>query len=257
MSFESQQLIADNVPWAGLGNRLRFTLSARAVADSERRQFSYSWPVGDAFGAALTDLWEFHEIEVPRGAQAPLTEKDDLTALRDQPVWHIQSAGVVRGDGSERSWETDLADLQLSPDLAQRVTDFRAENLPLNYVGVQIRVSEKTHAKTLEASPVEWFVTRMKQMVAADPDTRFFVSCDVPEAQEHLLGLFPTAAALHDKGRYNSREAISASVVDLEILAGSTHLLGPYWSSFVHTAWLMGGKAQALENSQSTRSSVR
>jgi hypothetical protein len=253
MTLSTPALVAHNIPWAGLGNRVRFTLSAQVIAERERRAFYYSWPVGPAFGAAFTDLWDYRAAEVPADVEPPtLTEKDDLTLLRDKQTWSVRSASPLRENGADVPWGDVLARLTPAPELAHRIDDFRREHLPGRYVGVQVRANEKTHAKTLEASPVSWFTGRMREILDADPRARFFLSCDEPGAQEQILSEFPSAVALHDKGGYNSREGIRASVVDLHLLAGATHLLGPYWSSFVDLAWIMSGKAINLETSQRT-----
>ncbi|ADU47656.1 hypothetical protein [Intrasporangium calvum] len=253
-AIETPAMVAVNAPWAGLGNRIRFTLSAQAVAEAEGRHFYYSWHVGSHFGAALTDLWQYEAVRVPaEGMPADLTEADDLTSLRDRDLWCVRSGSAIRGDGTEREWSEIFASLQPVAELAERISRFRREFLPGPYVGVQIRVNEKTHAKTLAASPVSWFTTRMREMITDQPETRFFLSCDEPEVQSAILSEFPMTVALGDKGQYNTFEGIRSSVVDLHLLAGARHLLGPYWSSFVEMAWLHSGRQQALETSRSLR----
>lgn len=252
----TRSLVAVNLPYAGLGNRLRFTLSAQAVAEAEGRAFSYVWPTSPDFDARFTDLWRFDATEIPGKGGPYLAHTDDLTALRDEPEWVVKSASPIKGDGTERSWEARLAALPLAPHLADAVDQFHHDRLSGRYVGVQIRASVKTHEKTLDASPVSWFTGRMRDLLAADPDTRFFLSCDVPDVQAAVLAEFPSAVALPVPEGYNSRAGIEKAVVDLGILKDATHLLGPYWSSFVEMAWIMGGKRVDLEDSQRTKRAV-
>jgi hypothetical protein len=250
-------LIAENIAQAGLGNRIRFTLSAQAIAEAEGRHFYYVWPTGPDFEPAFTDLWAYDQAELPaRVVRSTLTEKDDLVALRKRDLWTVRSASELRGVSSARSWEDAFRALAPVAEVADRVGRFRAANLPGPYVGVQVRASERTHAKTLAASPVSWFIGRMREMLEVDPHTRFFLSCDSGTAQEAIRNEFPSAVALEEKGGYNTAEGVRASVVDLYLLAGSTHLLGPYWSSFVDLAWVLSGKAQPLETSRRLRPAV-
>ena len=42
------------------------------------------------------------------------------------------------------------------------------------------------------------------------------------------------------------------AVIDLYLLSQSSHILGPYLSSFVELAWVLGKRRQTLENSVHT-----
>lgn len=242
-------LIAVNVPWAGLGNRLRFTLSAQAVAQAEGRDFAYAWCAGPKFEPDLTELWDFGARQVPE-QPADLTEKDDLTALRHEPGWVVRSASVVKGDGTERRWEDALRDLTPTPAIRSAVDRV---SITAPFVGVQVRANDLTHERTREASPPEWFIGRMRDFLEADPDARFFLSCDDERTQDRIRSEVPNVTALDDKGGYNTRQGVAAAVVDLHLLARSTHILAPYWSSFAYLAYAMSGGAQPLEDAMRTR----
>lgn len=82
-------LVAENVAQPGLGNRIRFTLSAQAIAAAQGRHFYYIWPTGPQFEPALTDLWEYDQRRLPPGAvRSTLTEKEDLRGLRERLQHH-------------------------------------------------------------------------------------------------------------------------------------------------------------------------
>jgi hypothetical protein len=59
----------------------------------------------------------------------------------------------------------------------------------------------------------------------------------------------PNVTTVGDKGGYNSLPGLRAAVADLYLLASSAYIVGPYLSSFVELAWILGGKSQVLENS--------
>ena len=84
---------------------------------------------------------------------------------------------------------------------------------------------------------------------ATDPRTHFFLSCDDAATERQIRETIPNVTSLAAKGGFNTVDGVRAAVADLYLLAGSTHLLGPYWSSFVELAWILGGRSQVLENS--------
>lgn len=252
--IETPALIAINGMWAGLGNRMRFTLSAQAVAAAEGRNFYYSWPVGERFGPQLTDLWDFRQTRLePSSVRHEFTEKDDLMQLRDRDTWAIRSDSVIRGDGSEQSWEELFRGLVPTLSVRRRLARTKLQLRGRPYVGVQIRASEKSHELTLEASPVSWFIDRMHDMLREEPRTLFFLSCDTPEAQQEVLASVRRVVALPMEQGYNTVGSVRKSVADLYLLARSRYLLGPHWSSFVHLAWALSDRRQPLETSRGFR----
>lgn len=252
-----RSLVAVNGAWAGLGNRIRFTLSAEAIAAAEGRDFAYVWPTrAGLFEPELTDLWHYGGAQLPWGSVVPtmtehrarLSRHRLLTDLRSAREWAVLGTSVLHGDGREASWERRFPTLAPVPEISELVDRVRAI-LPGRYVGVQVRAARTMHETTAAASPVGWFVSRMQQIVHDDPSTHFFLSCDDPTTEQLIRDAFPHVTTLADKGRYNSLEGLRAAVADLYLLASAAHLLGPYLSSFVELAWVLGGKAQVLENS--------
>lgn len=250
-------LVAVNGRWAGLGNRLRFTLSAQSIAEREGRHFAYVWPTGKGlFEPALTDLWNYNAERLPVGAVMPtitdrpahFSRKRRLRDLRGMNMWAIHGSSVLRGDGRENPWESLLASLVPVPSIQERVTQVRSQ-LPPRYAGVQIRASQSSHSATVKASPVSWFVSRMSELIREDAQLQFFLSCDDDSVTREVQRAVPNVHALNDKGRFNSLEGVRSAVVDLYLLSASTHLIGPYYSSFVELAWILGGRRQVLENS--------
>lgn len=260
MASHGGYLTAVNSLWSGLGNRLRFTLSAKAVADAEDREFSYVWPTAaGVFEPSLTDLWEYSEpCREARDVVPNLTERPSrwgrpraLTQLRQRRQWIILGSSVLQGDGSERRWEDALSGLQLNQTLARRVAA-QQDRLPPAYVGVQIRAHARSHLQTLKDSPVDWFIERMAAMALVEDGVHFYLSCDDPAAQQRVQAAIPRVHVLPSKASsgYNTAEGVSDGVVDLYVLSRSRHLLGPHMSSFVELAWIIGGKRQPLETSR-------
>lgn len=252
-----RSLVAVNGAWAGLGNRIRFTLSAEAIAAAEARDFAYVWPTSPGlFEPAFTDLWDYRAPRLPWGSVVPtmtehrahLSRKRALTDMRAVSDWVILGSSVLHGDGREAPWESRLPDLVPVNAIQDQVERTRSR-LPERYIGIQVRASRTSHPATLEASPVSWFLARMGELVRDDPKTHFFLSCDDPATERQIREAIPNVTALPAKGAYNTVDGVRAAVADLYLLAGSMRLLGPYLSSFVELAWILGGKSQVLENS--------
>ena len=249
-------VIAAPRPWHGLGNRIRSVLGARVLAQRHDRQFAYAWPTGRKFGARLDDLWTIADPTVPE----PVVR---LTALRypfrdaslswvaeaqSQRVWQVRTAHALDFADGTSAWEPELQSLSPVADIAQRVTDLHDRHLgDVPYVGVMIRTHSVAHSATIETSPTEWFVDRMRQLRSAHPTLRFFVSSDTEEALDVVSRSVGGCVGQRDKGPYNSRRALKASVVDLYLLAGSVHIVGPHHSSFPELAQRLAGPRLAME----------
>jgi hypothetical protein len=119
-----------------------------------------------------------------------------------------------------------------------------------------LRTHRISHAETLQASPVEWYVDRLNRIREAHPELRLFVSADTPEGLERLRAEVPGCVGVADKGAYNSREGLRAAVTDLYLLAASAHLVGPHFSSFPELAQKLAGPQLRLETSRTGPSSA-
>ncbi len=253
-----QRLIVASKPLHGLGNRVRLVLSGQALARSVGRDFDYYWPVGSGFGARLTDLWAFQDSITPLTDLAlrlvapyrdPVALVNDPQAGR-QPTWHIRSPNALPLPDGVPSWHDSLAALQLTPVLADAVRTLHGREFGAEpYVGVMVRTHQNAHDQTRRHSPLSWYVSRMHEVQDATGGLRFYLSCDTPEADALLRSEFPSATSLPKSGAYNSRQAIEESVIDLYLLAGSCHILGPHYSSFPELAHFLTLGQVPLETS--------
>lgn len=254
------RLIAVPRIYHGLGNRIRLVLSAQQYAAAIGREFAYVWPTGRAFGARLDELWE---IDAPRMSllrsrvlssrhpyrDASLSWVDDA---RFDGVWQIRSSQSLDVPGDRRAWQRTLRELRPVPRVAARITQVFDERLRGEpYFGVMARTHAISHEITLRDSPMQWYLDRMSDLRRHVPGAKFYICADTPEAEKRLVEAFPGSFGLGDKGPYNSRSALQASVVDLYLLASSTHLIGAHYSSFPELAKYLGGSNLRLETSQS------
>ncbi len=245
---------------SGLGNRLRALLGAKSLAASEGRELVYVWPTGRMFGARLRDLWRLDATVIPgivSRAIAPMWPYRDhtLTWLDDQRrkefVWQIATNQSLQlSDGAE-PWQDQLRSLVPVPPVAERIRGFFDAHLRGRpYVGVMIRAHHRSHQQTRKASPIEWYLARMRALSIEHPGLRFFVSSDVADVAEAVTATIPGAVTQRDKGEYNSLRGLQAAVADLYLLASAGYILGPYWSSFVETAQHLAGGLVTLESAR-------
>lgn len=256
-------VVAVTRPYHGLGNRMRVVFGAKALAAMTERDFAYVWPVGPAFGARLTDLWMVQEKRLPPWRSKLLSTRhpyrDEKLAWMDGAgsdlVWQIRTAHELLLPERPREWEEQLHRVQPVPAIQVAVQEFHQRHLDGSaWVGVMVRAHPVSHRETLEASPIEWYVERMKQLREAHPEMRFFVSADTPEAAETVTAAVPGCVTIRNKGPYNSLEGLQAAVTDLYLLAGSCYLLGPHYSSFPELAQRLAGPGLTLETSRTAAS---
>ena len=256
-------VVAHTRRYHGLGNRVRAVLGARTLARSEGREFAYVWPVNRDFGASLSDLWQVEDRRIPAtlsrvmSARYPFRDNEAVRwvddAARRERVWQIRTPHALLLPDGAPSWTDELRSLAPARSIGEEVSRFhRAHLAGAPYVGVMMRTHPHSHAETLQASPVEWYVDRLDALRRAHDGLRFFVSADTAEGLEALSSAVPGCVGLTDKGGYNSRRALEASVADLYLMAGAVHLIGPHYSSFPELAQHLAGPALRLETSRTS-----
>lgn len=251
-------VVAVAKPHHGLGNRMRALLGCWSLAQLEQRELRYVWPVGRSFGARLSDLWTT-PLRPMRAARERLLRAgrpyrgamlDWVPASRDERTWFVRTAHALELPEAAVPWEALLRDLQPVAEVGDAVRALHARVAARPYVGVMVRAHARSHELTARMSPVEWFVHRMHEIREVEPDVGFFLSCDVDGVADRIAAAVGDVVRQTDKGAYNSRRALQASVVDLYLLAGSSHILAPHFSSFPELAVSLAGPRLRLETSQ-------
>ena len=243
----------------GLGNRVRAVLGARVLAAAEGRSFAYTWPTGKQFGARFDDLWDFDAPLVgttaSRLAARRFPYRDNQLRWLDGParsqrLWQIRTPHALVLPPLCPPWESELR--ALVPSLAVQRGIHRAaaragSGAPV--VGVMIRTHTNAHQETLKHSPLAWYLGRMREIHDIWPEVQFYVCADTPAAFLEVARMFPRCLGTANKGPYNSKAALTASVVDVYMLASSAHLLAPHYSSFPELSARLAGPQLRLETS--------
>lgn len=255
-----KSLIVAAGKYHGLGNRVRAVLGSEVLSRLENRTFAYAWPTGPAFGAAFDELWEYDRARVPAvmsrvlAWRAPYRDGRlgwlDESARREK-IWQIRTPHALSLP-IPTAWEDELRSLRPVSEVRQRVTGVFDESFSQRpFVGVMVRAHAHSHEATRLHSPVEWYLTRMAAIRRDWPEVGFFISADTEEALHQLQRSFPDSVSQPEKGAYNSKGALVASVADLYLLASSSHILAPHFSSFPEIAQsLAGSRGARLETSQ-------
>jgi hypothetical protein len=257
-------IIASTKRRAGLGNRVRVVLGARALARATGRDFAYVWPVGRRFGARLDELWQIRARRIPASLSRLLALRypygdHTLACLhgraREDRIWQIRTDHGLLLPEAAPSWAQGLRDLRPTGPIEDAVRGFHARRLAGSpYFGVMVRAHPRSHPETLAASPVAWFVARLRAIRLHYPEVGIFLSADTPLAAQNIQSELPGCVSLPDKGPYNSRAGLRAAVTDLYLLSASAHLIGPHYSSFTELAQKLAGDDLRLETSRTPAS---
>jgi hypothetical protein len=108
-------------------------------------------------------------------------------------------------------------------------------------IGVHIRRGD--NVDSIQYSPLERFVERMKEEIDRNNSVKFFVSTDDYKVEVYLRNLFQHRIITHKKKSFsrNSSLGIQDALIDLYCLANCSKLIGSYYSSFTETAWQING----------------
>ena len=106
-------------------------------------------------------------------------------------------------------------------------------------IGVHIRRTD--HLDAIEESPLDAFITAMREKLDAEPGTNYFLATDDEQVEFLLMKLFPTKIIVHKKEfTRQSIQGIKDAVVDLYCLSATAGIYGSYFSSFSDIAARIG-----------------
>ncbi len=114
-------------------------------------------------------------------------------------------------------------------------------SFPSVVVGLHVRRTD--HQRSMQISTTERFIATMREELAREPRTHFFLSTDDP-AEESVLGdTFPGRILIRPKRTLdrNDPAAIRDALVDLHCLARTQKVLGSFASSFSRLAARLSG----------------
>lgn len=272
------------MPSGGLGNRMRTIASAYAMAQHIGSRLQVVWFQDWALSAPFHALFEpsgllslreatmadkllydrarRKNLWLPALPQRMLFEK----RLHEDEIWPLM---VARYDFAQwarqrRCYMSNYMDFypydsQLLPqlfvpvaDVGRQVAAYRHEFGPGRVIGIHIRRTD--HVISTEKSPTSLFIDKIRQEVAAQPDTKVFLASDSEDVKAELKNVFgrrivtPAAAARRD-----GIEGIKAGLADMYTLASTSKIYGSLGSTFSKMAARIGGiELWFLENGKET-----
>ncbi|WP_188546599.1 hypothetical protein [Rhodococcoides trifolii] len=230
--------------YGGVGNRIKPLLSSRELAIATDREHLVYWKRDHRFQAKLSQLWNF-DVRLVSFVQNAYALKKHPTVTTGQAVTELNDVSWVNARHHDpfefaeqpRTWEESFRELVPHESIQVSIRTLLSNSLLSGpYVGLMVRAHNQAHPHTKSTSPVSWFVARINQILEVSPDMSFYLSCDDPGTQAELQSQFPSIVAMKKVGRYNSTAGVQEAVADLYLLAQSSYLIGPAWSTFVHMA---------------------
>jgi hypothetical protein len=263
-------------PAGGLCNRLRAIHSAIAMADSLDRPLEMVWLANDGMGASFRDLFEqparisrvyefdknkktfmkniryeiarnFRMQRLRPNLQPPkvmdlLDAGFDFESLKVKRRIHIKSWSLFFGE------EKSFFPFEPVKELREKIS--AVKNGFDKTVGVHIRRSDLE--ESIATSPTELFIQEMREEIAREPETRFFLATDDREEEERMGDLFGDRIIIFKKETRSRQElvAIGDAVVDLYCLASTSRIIGSNGSSFTEVAARLGQIPLTIMNSK-------
>lgn len=124
------------------------------------------------------------------------------------------------------------------PSLQQQI-DMCCKHFNEHTIGIHIRRTD--NIASIEQSPTELFVKRMKEAVEEHPDTTFYLATDSEEEKQKLKQIFGERISMsgHAAER-NSLQGMQDALVELYTLSRTSRIIGSMQSSYSETAAQIG-----------------
>lgn len=137
---------------------------------------------------------------------------------------------------AKEKFNCSLFDLQ--PDI-KKLVDKESEAFHKNTIGVHIRRTD--NIDSIQKSPLELFVNRMKTELKKEPNTNFYIASDSEDVKSELKNLFGDRVKLPSgELSRNSETGIVQAVVELYTLSRTNKVYGSFYSSFSQAAAELG-----------------
>lgn len=263
-------------PLNGLCNRMRAIASAAALARAAGAPLTIIWVVNPDVGVRYqeifqpADRYKIVNVHLRRSLRDAVLlllfcEWENIRGIPTRWVtrWHFRNrifAQVRPGDFSDRrleeivrgakrtlitSWWSFYGEATLDFSMfalhqqQQEEVDEVSRTFANNTIGVHIRRTDNVNA--IRFSPTNAFVAAMKQCIADDRGTRFFLTTDCADTERVIKSVFGDRIVTRNRSiSRTSAEGMRDAVVDLFLLSRTSRILGSYYSTFSETAASIG-----------------
>lgn len=250
-------------PCAGLGNRLLGLASAYAVAQRLNRELVVVWKREVGCNIKALELFEL-PMRVVEISENGFKKEPIAQILGDhaKKKWRNKASLFLECDDVERikkeqGYEGLLAVLQKEPVVYLKtfgpICEVNADTYRflkpsasilekgnalfarLNNHSVGVHVRRTDHMEAIANSPLSLFVERMKQELATDDATTFFVATDDTTVKEELRAeLDEKVLVFNEKGIIDrdSKAGLEDALIEMLALSKCRKILGSYNSTF-------------------------
>ncbi|NIJ54976.1 hypothetical protein [Dyadobacter arcticus] len=151
------------------------------------------------------------------------------------PLKNIRLASFTRFYPNPNIYESFVPVFDIRQEIVDETRSFNNHT-----VGVHIRRSD--NVKSIQNSPIELFVERMKHQLNMNPLTNFYLASDDDSVKVLLKRTFGDALRTGSEPAVrNTNPGMRRAVVELFSLSKTQKVLGSHWSSFSHTACELSG----------------
>lgn len=127
---------------------------------------------------------------------------------------------------------------KLQPHLQIKVNDLIKK---LTYKSYGLHIRRTDNVKSLEHSPIKYFIDLINYNVSIEKNILFYLSSDDKYVYSYLLDFFPNNILFQNRSSFdrNSKEGILEAAIDMYVLSNLPIIYGSYWSSFSEvSSWI-------------------
>lgn len=256
------------VPFGGLCNRMIAIASALTLCRRRGASLRVVWCSKSWCRCRFDDLFE------PLPADAVMQSVGRLPLLLERNLpRNFRRMGAVRrllGWQSIDDFQNHGSTVSVEPQLTERrriyvsscmalVPDYTMEGLFRPKAGIQqtidaltsdfgdhtygVHIRRGDHTTSMAHSPVSLFQARMRQLIAEEPEARFYLATDGEDVKQALTAEFGDRIVSYEAAALSraSVEGMKDAVVDLFCLARTKKVLGSWGSSYSIIAAKLGG----------------
>jgi len=250
------------VPEGGLCNRIYAVTSAVAFAKKHNIRLNVIWFKDRGMGAGFYDLftlsslvenidirdasfWDFFKYAKPIKSNfflPKLYQKWNFEAVyfwykeqvsvEDRYISHPDAHSFYLFHCQKFYGNNEFLNMLMPVSSIRKRIDEQMNLLSPYTIGVHIRRTDLS-SSTESQSPVSAFIEKMKQEIAVNPETDFYVASDSPEEKKKLTDIFgKQIITVENNLKRNTKEGIIDALVELHTLASTKKILGSFGSSY-------------------------
>lgn len=244
-------------PVGGLCNRMRSINSARMLAQKRGEKLTVIWFVNAELGCPFERIFEPTDAFKVINIRSKWDIRKMFLQISAMLFGSFADNPVIcehKGDGNlDETYETSLKKLTYiateehfyechdytpfvpAKEIAEKIMQKQAE-LGTHAIGVHIRRTDNKPA--IGKSSTDAFCKSMKEALANDSETMFYLATDDLSEEEFLRNQFP-GKIISNQNRNLSRDSIAGiqdAMLDLYCLAATNQIIGSFFSSFTDIA---------------------